>query len=145
MAPLRVRRLIALAVVGSAVVLVGCGERLNLALQVPATLDPVSKEVVLGAWPKVKQACVGLDRYAQGIKVVDVQANNTIDILVSVPDSGSGVPDRYMAGGQTCYFSVGPDGKSLNVTKEGCKALCLDRGITPGEDLDRSDFRASLK
>ena len=144
MAPLRVRRLIALAVVGSAVVLVGCGERPNLALQVPATLDPVSKEVVIGEWPKVKQACVGLDRYAPGIKVVDVQANNTIDILVSVPDSGSGVPDRYMAGGQTCYFSVGPDGKSLTVAKEGCKALCLDRSIAPGEDLDKSDFSASL-
>lgn len=144
MASLMFRRVIAISAIASAGILVGCGDQPNLALQVPTTLAPAAKEVVVAAWPKVKQACVGLDRYAQGIKVVDVQENNTIDVLVSVPDSGSGVPDRYMAGGNTCYFSVGRDGKSLTVTKEGCKALCLDRSIMPGEELDKSDFRANL-
>ena len=122
----------------------GCGQRASLELEVPAALSPAAKNVAVEARPKIKQACIGLDRYAKGIKIAGIEENMTIDVLVSVPETGSGVPDRYMASGQTCYFSLAPDGKSLSVTKEGCKALCLDRSIQPGEELDKSDFRAKL-
>ncbi|GKT21684.1 hypothetical protein AVHM3334_05645 [Acidovorax sp. SUPP3334] len=121
-----------------------CGDASKGQLQMPEKLDPALNAVVSEAWPKVKKACVGLDRYAKGLKVVGVQNNNTIDVLVSVPDSGSGVPDRYMSSGQTCYLSIARDGRSLTVAKEGCKALCLDRSIAADEALSRSDFNTRL-
>ena len=138
------RRSIDLGLLAVLIAVAGCGQRPNLELEVPAALSPAAKDLAVAAWPKIKQACVGLDRYAKGIKIAGIQENTTIDVLVSVPETGSGVPDRYMASGQTCYFSLAPDGKSLSVAKEGCKALCLDRSIQPGEELDKADFRVDL-
>lgn len=116
----------------------------TLALSVPSTVSSASTEVLTRTWPDVRKACVGLDRYANGIKVVGIQENKTLDVLVAVPAKGSGVPDRFMAAGQTCHFSVTRDGKELSVSKEGCKALCLDRAIGKDDRLAKVDFKAPL-
>ena len=136
--------LISTAFLLGSICLVGCGDASNLALQVPDNLSQENKALVVDAWPKVKKACPGLDRYAKGIKFEGIQNNFNVDVVVSVPESGSGVPDRYMASGQTCSFGISQNGKTLSVAKEGCKALCLDRGITADEPLSRSDLKVEL-
>lgn len=133
--------LAAIAVVGLKLCSGGGSE---MALSVPSSVSPASANVLTRTWPEVRKACVGLDRYSSGIKVVGVQENKTLDVLVAVPKKGSGVPDRFMVAGQTCYFSVSRDGKQLSVSKEGCKALCLDRGIGKGDPLSKVDFNAAL-
>lgn len=135
------KRVALAALFGSA--LLGCAREGGLDIQVPESLDPHTKQLVLDAWPKVKKACAGLDRHADGLKFKGIQDNHHVDIVFEIPESGTSIPPSYMAGGQTCYYGLARDGKQLVVSKEGCKAVCLDREMG-SEDVDRGDLVINL-
>ncbi len=127
-----------------AFVLFGCGQQQSFDIAVPDTLDPKAKQVLQEAWPKVKQACVGLDRHAKALKFKGVEDNYNIDVVFLVPQESSSVPDRFMAAGHTCFLGISHDGKLLTVAKEGCKAVCLDRQIQKDEPADLGDLKFQL-
>ena len=128
----------------SVLTLIGCGQSSSLDITVPESLDGKTKQVVIEAWPKVKKACVGLDRHAGAINFKGVQDNHSIDIIFEVREGQTSIPSRFMAAGQTCYLSVNHDGKQLSVAKEGCKAICLDRQIQEDDPANRGDLKLDL-
>lgn len=127
-----------------AFVLFGCGQQQSFDITVPDTLDPKAKQVLQEAWPKVKQACVGLDRHAKALKFKGVEDNYNIDVVFLVPQESSSVPDRFMAAGHTCFLGISHDGKRLTVAKEGCKAVCLDRQIQQDDPTGQGNLELSL-
>ena len=127
-----------------AFVLFGCGQQQSFDIAVPDTLDPKAKQVLQEAWPKVKKACVGLDRHAKALQFEGIQNNYSIAVVFRVPEQSSSIPDRFMAAGHTCYLEVSQDGKQLTVAKEGCKAVCLDRQIQQDDPTGQGNLELPL-
>ncbi len=114
-------------------------------IKIPESLDAPTRQMISEAWPKVKQVCSGLEKYSDTLQFKGVKDNNTIDIVFAVPDGKSSIPSNFMANGHFCYYGVSKDGKTLTVSKEGCKAICLGRAIKSGEPADRGDLVLQLK
>lgn len=120
--------------------LAGCGDKAPLDLKLPDGTTPDIQKLLTQAWPKIKENCPGLDRFADALKFKGIEDNYAVSVVYQIPESGTSIPDHYMAGGHTCYFDVSQDGKKLTVAKEGCKAVCLGRAIQRDEAINQGDL-----
>jgi predicted small lipoprotein YifL len=106
-----------------------------LEIKMPEGVRPETKKLLTAAWPKIRQACSGLDTYAASLREQSVEEGYRPGITVKIPESDTGIPGEYMARGHTCFFDVSKDGRRLVIAKEGCQNLCLDRQRESNGDL----------
>lgn len=118
-------------------VLSGCSSEKASELQ-PVTVSSSAskgvKEVVDAAWPKAVKACPGLVKYAADLTFAGVEDNfsfapvhaQRIEVMYLVAKDPKLVPADYRSSGDTCYFSLSPDGSKLAISKSACAKLCLD-------------------
>lgn len=128
---------IAFAAAIAAAMLAGCSGEKPVELQpvtVATTASPGVKEAVEAAWPKAIKACPGLTKYAGDLTFDGVEDNYSfapdhakrIEVKYRVAESPKQVPAEYRASGNTCFFSLSPDGSKLTVSKSACAKVCLD-------------------
>ncbi len=132
----------------------GCSEKPKQELQisVAADLNPEAKTIVTEAWPKIKQACPGLNKYASSLQFDGIEENfsyapehaQRVSIKFKIPDNDQNIPLNYVANGHTCYLEVSRDGKTLTVSKNACKAVCLDKEIH-GTSYENNQLMLSLQ
>jgi hypothetical protein len=110
-------------------------------LQLPANLDPTLKTQIEKGWPKILEICPGFKKYGDEMmfdRIDDKRGMgkmSRIDIVFKVVSETKSIPIEYRAFGQTCYYGLGEDGKSLRVGKGSCLSICKDIHIeTNGVD-----------
>ncbi|MBT2294531.1 hypothetical protein [Pseudomonas fluorescens] len=110
--------------------LTGCGKE-----SPPSVFTVTSNdELVVNTLPAIRDACPGLDKYAQSFENVRVGGHFRTAILFDVPESIT-IPATYQAGGHTCYIEIDSDGKTIYIEKLACKSICLDQLDTPDGQL----------
>ena len=107
------------------------------------------KQLLQANWPKIKQACPGLDKYAKDLQSDGVEDNFDVarpdvqraSVKLNVSDNAQ-IPAEYRSRGHTCYYEVSRDGSKLTIPKRPCVSICLDKDMSK----DNSDpFTISLK
>lgn len=130
----------------AAVAVAACSSKSStLEPKVPESLDATERQVITSAWPKVRKACPGLDRFASALQPQGVESNQRLDVVFEVKEGDASIPSNYMASGHRCFFGISRDGASLAVAKEGCKAVCLGRPIQSDEPLASKDLLLTLQ
>ena len=121
----------------------------SLSLTIPDNAKPEVKQLLQANWPKIKQACPGLDKYAKDLQSDGVEDNFDVarpdvqraSVKLNVSDNAQ-IPAEYRARGHTCFYEVSRDGSKLTIPKRPCVSICLDRDMSK----DNSDpFTIPLK
>lgn len=116
---------------------------------IPDNAKPEVKQLLQANWPKIKQACPGLDKYAKDLQSDGVEDNFDVarpdvqraSVKLNVSDNAQ-IPAEYRSRGHTCYYEVSRDGSKLTIPKRPCVSICLDKDMSK----DNSDpFTISLK
>lgn len=127
--------------------LLGCTkEKQEFQIVIPQELDNEPKAIVMKAWPAVKRACPGLDRYSDMITFDGIETSISAGMDKWLEETGhkekegkvtirfkvseeSKNPTIYRAYGHTCFLEISRNGKYLTIPKEPCASLCLDRNV----------------
>ena len=84
----------------------------------------------------MKQACPGLDKYAESLQFDKVEDNfsyapsdaQRVSIEYLIKENQNKTPG-YMLSGNRCFFDISRDGKLLSIDKGACKSLCQDKDL----------------
>lgn len=111
---------------------------------IPDSLPPELRKMLELSWPKVRNVCRGLDKYALLMNFSGVEALGPfVTSIFEIPEEAN-FPTSFMVKGHTCYFELAKDGSYVQIAKEGCKALCLGRPIEKGSPEYDGDLRIPL-
>ena len=112
-----------------AVLMTGYFDYAPPALQLPHYVNPAVKSQVEEDWPKILASCPGFKKYARDMIFDHIEDNRGLDKGSRI-DIGfkigylNIVPAEYRAVGQTCYYGISQDGKSMSIQKDVCVAVC---------------------
>ena len=104
---------------------------------IPDNTKPEVKQLLQANWPKIKQACPGLDKYAKDLQPYGVEDNfdyadpdvQRASTKFKVSDKAE-IPAEYRSRGHTCFFEVSRDGSKLTIPKRACMSICLDKDMS---------------
>ncbi|WP_165672235.1 hypothetical protein [Metapseudomonas otitidis] len=91
-------------------------------------------QLVRKALPSIRQACPGLDKYADQFESVRVENQYRTTVVFDIPDAAR-IPSAYKAGGHTCFLEIDDKGSTLFIEKLACKSVCLDQVDVPEGQL----------
>lgn len=118
----------------------------EISLTVPDGLSAEVKSLVESAWPKIKAACPGLNKYANNLEFQEIYDNfrasmpgaERVSIVIKVKENSSLVVGGHVVSGHNCFFEISRDGTRLSIPKRPCASLCEDRAI------DNSEYKKSI-
>jgi hypothetical protein len=117
-------------------------------------VKPKAGIIINKTWPKVLNVCPGLRNYAPELEYDGIDdwtdpktspARWSVIVRFNIPEGSKLIPTTYHARGNTCFFKISRDGKSVSIPKSSCKSVCLDRTITDAEDNNGADLVLKFK
>ena len=118
--------------------LMACSEgTTELVVSFPDTAKQEVKELVTTSWPRVLEACPGLNKYSSSLTFDGVDDNfeyapekaQRADVKFLISEDGGNIPKIYRAFGHRCQFGITRDGAEVMMTKGPCKSICLDEDM----------------
>ncbi len=120
----------------------------SLNLSIPDNASAEVKQLLQTNWPKVKQFCPGLDKYADALQFDKIEDNfsfapsdaQRVSIEYIIKTDQHKTPG-YMLAGNRCFFEISRDGKTLMIDKGACKSLCKDQDLRGTEGPLKSNLQ----
>ncbi|QST27743.1 hypothetical protein JRC42_19590 [Escherichia albertii] len=124
-----------------ALLLSGCGDEPDDSAQAehkqepaPVFTAPNADPAVNKLLPAIRHLLPGLDKYSAQFQEIKSTNDFFLTITFKIPDDAK-IPNEYAAHGHTCFIYISRDQRSIQVPKEACQSVMLDRDKSlPGSD-----------